>query len=1037
MAKKSKTIDGKKYYQQAFAISGKAGDPETWKLPHHVSGDRPHDRLGVDWERLPLAAGAAASGQFRGQALDATAAERKRAARHLLAHYRKAKKDPPKSLLAFLGLKERAMARRKIGKGKPLTELVKGSKEYTLNQIAKAFRAVFSSTDDWFPYIVETFEDYLIVHDNGLSSDEYYRVSYERKDGEYVFASRNDWEIVELTYQPQTMSERRRGSDNLRTRNQTKRFEERIDQRIELLESEDEEGPRRVRAVGITADVVNANDRRYPKAVLQQALQELRGHLHESAGQGRLKQLLGEAEHPSDKPTQRPNLLETVIVWEQADLPGDQVILEGRLLETSKGKDVQALIAGGVQVGVSQRAWGESRIVREGGKSVEEVTELHITGYDLVLDPSDPNGGIDEILERKEYKMDPEEILRMLRESGEFDKLREGLRREIVEAMRAEDRDRQMKALREALGLGPGDDLMEAMFRLAREHTAVAEDSDDEEQTDPLVESLREVLGLGEGDDLEEAIRTREGRRRELEEAARTREIESFIEQETAGLKYPDRLQERLVEAVKAAGPKTVEEAKGVLQAKREEYDALMAELELMAKGYRGIQVKGPVLERELGVPEFARGAHEITESLARSGDAVPRKWDRQLHEMTAGERFAKHLLERFDRANKAELLRESQVMVEAEQTSDLSLPYSVSRAVIAEVVPNLVAASIFDVGVTEQSEFRLYFESYAGETGASAAVSKEQVTIAALGTWYGLANKRVQVGTVVVTDNAEAVTYTEGTDYAVDYANGKVLAISGGGISASDVVKVSYTYDAIRKGEMQAIERGKVGLSFVLVTAVADRLATQISDEAIKFSRSQIGWDATGRTLAALIRQIREKIDQGMMYLGLGKALSVANNVGGTWSATPAGGDTYDENLDKLFRYIGAAKVLVANRYYEPNFILTSITNGDLMSNSKQFTAAGKRPDADLNAAGYVGRAKGLPIFSSPLFTDGWILVGNRELVMYRVYEAMVLKGPFPSYDVSGGTSKIVAADQYYAEEYNVTEAPVAEKGAVVKLTS
>ena len=162
-----------------------------------------------------------------------------------------------------------------------------------------------------------------------------------------------------------------------------------------------------------------------------------------------------------------------------------------------------------------------------------------------------------------------------------------------------------------------------------------------------------------------------------------------------------------------------------------------------------------------------------------------------------------------------------------------------------------------------------------------------------------------------------------------------------------------------------------------------------------------------------------------------------MANNSGGTWSATPAGGDTYDENLDKLFRYIGAAKVLVANRYYEPNFILGSVTNGDTMSNSKQFTNAGQRPDADLNAAGYVGRAKGLPVFASSLFSDSWLLVGNRELVMYRVFKALVLKGPYPSYDVSGGTSKLIAADQYFAEEYNVTEAPVANKGAVVKLTS
>jgi hypothetical protein len=55
----------------------------------------------------------------------------------------------------------------------------------------------------------------------------------------------------------------------------------------------------------------------------------------------------------------------------------------------------------------------------------------------------------------------------------------------------------------------------------------------------------------------------------------------------------------------------------------------------------------------------------------------------------------------------------------------------------------------------------------------------------------------------------------------------------------------------------------------------------------------------------------------------------------------------------------------------------------------------------------------------------------------MYRVYQPMIVKGPFPTYDVSGGTSKLVAADQYYTEEFNVTESPVEEKGAYLTVTA
>jgi hypothetical protein len=114
---------------------------------------------------------------------------------------------------------------------------------------------------------------------------------------------------------------------------------------------------------------------------------------------------------------------------------------------------------------------------------------------------------------------------------------------------------------------------------------------------------------------------------------------------------------------------------------------------------------------------------------------------------------------------------------------------------------------------------------------------------------------------------------------------------------------------------------------------------------------------------------------------------------------------------------------------------VVLSLTNSDRLAYWEGFTAAGQRPDSDLKAEGYVGRVKGLPAFESTEFSDDYLLVANRELVFHRVYQPMQLRGPYPSYDVAGGTSKLVAADQYYVEEFNATEAPVDEKGAVVRV--
>ena len=99
---------------------------------------------------------------------------------------------------------------RKIGRGKALTELVKGSLEYTIEAIQGAVRSEFVPDDAWFPRVLEVFAAYVIVWDPALAQSEYYRVGYEREGEGFVFAPRGEWEVVELTYQPQTVAESRR-----------------------------------------------------------------------------------------------------------------------------------------------------------------------------------------------------------------------------------------------------------------------------------------------------------------------------------------------------------------------------------------------------------------------------------------------------------------------------------------------------------------------------------------------------------------------------------------------------------------------------------------------------------------------------------------------------------------------------------------------------------------------------------------------------------------------------------------------------------
>jgi len=754
-----------------------------------------------------------------------------------------------------------------------------------------------------------------------------------------------------VTYEPVTESAGNTGKPG-----KGQRFTETIEQALTVTEATQAGGGRKVKAIGITADVINANGRRYPRKVLAEAVAKLNGHLHESNGQGQFI-ATGEAEHPSDK-GQRASILETVVKWQAAslDAPG-KVLLEGVILPTAKGRDVQVLVEAGVPIGVSMRGYGTSRAIQLDGESVQEVTELTIKGFDLVAQPSDPNGA-------------------------------------IVEAQQDE-----------------GKQAVQETTTVTEEEKKALEESQRKLQAE-LEESKKALV--------EQTKQLEEARKAEAELAARKQaeQVEAAIVESTKDLKYSDALNGAFVEAVRAAKPADAAAVKAIVEAKRVEYDAIVSAAKLGTMGKGGtVEVKGPMFERETGQPEFTRAAWELTESLAKAGEG--RHMDDAKAATPAGI-YTGRVLERYDRINQQKLLAEARAFEEAEQTSDLNLPYSVARMLIEQAYPELVAANVYDFGVTDMAPAKIYYESYAGESGAAPAVVDEAVS-ASTTAWFSVANKRLQPGTVTVKHTSGSPTYVEGTDYLVDYEEGRFWVLAT--ITNAQSVKISYTYDAFRKGEMVEIERAKNSLVSAQLDIAADRLAMQISNEAIVFSRSQLGYDAVTRTLGNLARLVQRTIDKGVLYKGLAASLKQASNSGGTWTS---GSDA----LDLFVKYLGIAKVKVYNRFYVPTSIIMSVTNSDRLSNWDGFKLTGFS-NAQINSAGFVGQVKGLPVYASPEYPDTYAQVVHRELIAHRIYQPMTFKGPFPSYN----NGKLQGADQYYAEEFNGSMITVEQKTAHIKI--
>ena len=90
---------------------------------------------------------------------------------------------------------------RKVPKGKPITDSVKGSMEYACYEVARAFRAQFGYGA--YAYcICDTFADHIILRDYEMQQDEFWLVSYTHEGDSYTFAAQADWERVQLDYTP-------------------------------------------------------------------------------------------------------------------------------------------------------------------------------------------------------------------------------------------------------------------------------------------------------------------------------------------------------------------------------------------------------------------------------------------------------------------------------------------------------------------------------------------------------------------------------------------------------------------------------------------------------------------------------------------------------------------------------------------------------------------------------------------------------------------------------------------------------------------
>ena len=161
-------------------------------------------------------------------------------------------------------------------------------------------------------------------------------------------------------------------------------------------------------------DHINRNGRYYPSTVLADAA----NNANKAADRG---ELIGLLDHPDWFEGNKGTPGKTVLKWERVWMDGASLKGEGKLLDTTAGRDLDSQRRAGVRLGLSTNGMATSKFVKateldpdlESSDLVQVIESFELLTVDVVNDPASVTAAINRearaMRERKEQAMNAEE----------------------------------------------------------------------------------------------------------------------------------------------------------------------------------------------------------------------------------------------------------------------------------------------------------------------------------------------------------------------------------------------------------------------------------------------------------------------------------------------------------------------------------------------------------------------------------------------------------------------------------------------------
>lgn len=188
-----------------------------------------------------------------------------------------------------------------------------------------------------------------------------------------------------------------------------------------VVEGADEGKNLYMKGICIQGGVKNANERVYPVAEIERAVQALNEQIHEGYS------VMGEVDHPDDL---KVNLDRVSHLIESMWMDGPNGFGKLKILPTPMGQLVRTMLESGVKLGVSSR--GSGNVNEANG----HVSDFEIVTVDVVAQPSAPNAYPKAIYEGLMNMKYGHRMLNIARESGSSSKVQRYLKEEVKRLIR-------------------------------------------------------------------------------------------------------------------------------------------------------------------------------------------------------------------------------------------------------------------------------------------------------------------------------------------------------------------------------------------------------------------------------------------------------------------------------------------------------------------------------------------------------------------------------------------------------------------------